>query len=104
MLYESACALEFIAVHSLYGCTSFGMFIWIVVLQVKEGGYEVAHDGKCVTVFSAPNYCDNMGNKGAFIKLKGADMVPHFEQFTAVPHPDMKPMAYADMSMFGGFL
>ena len=26
------------------------------------------HDGKCVTIFSAPNYCDQMGNKGAFIR------------------------------------
>ena len=24
--------------------------------EVKNDGYEVAHDGKCVTVFSAPNY------------------------------------------------
>ena len=24
--------------------------------EVKSDGYEVAHDGKCITVFSAPNY------------------------------------------------
>ena len=24
--------------------------------EVKQDGYEVAHDGKCITVFSAPNY------------------------------------------------
>lgn len=24
--------------------------------EVKPEGYEVAHDGKCITVFSAPNY------------------------------------------------
>jgi serine/threonine-protein phosphatase 5 len=24
--------------------------------EVKENGYEVAHNGKCITVFSAPNY------------------------------------------------
>lgn len=29
------------------------------------------HDGKCITVFSAPNYCDQMGNRGAFIKFSG---------------------------------
>ncbi len=28
--------------------------------QVKEEGYEVEHDGYCITVFSAPNYCDQM--------------------------------------------
>lgn len=70
-------------------------------LQVKDGGYEVAHDGFCVTVFSAPNYCDNMDNKGAFITFKGDDMVPHFTQFAASPHPDIKPMAYANRGLFG---
>jgi len=24
--------------------------------EVKQEGYEVSHDGKCITVFSAPNY------------------------------------------------
>lgn len=24
--------------------------------EVKQEGYEVIHDGKCITVFSAPNY------------------------------------------------
>uniref|UniRef100_A0A915L8S7 Protein-serine/threonine phosphatase n=1 Tax=Romanomermis culicivorax TaxID=13658 RepID=A0A915L8S7_ROMCU len=24
--------------------------------EVKPDGYEVCHDGKCITVFSAPNY------------------------------------------------
>ncbi|KAI8470533.1 MAG: phosphatase 5-like protein [Monoraphidium minutum] len=63
--------------------------------EVKEEGYEVAHDGRLVTVFSAPNYCDQMGNKGAFARFNGSDMVPHFTTFGAVPHPDVKPMAYA---------
>lgn len=49
--------------------------------QVKEEGYEVAHDGLLVTVFSAPNYCDQMGNKGAFVRFNGNDMVPHFTTF-----------------------
>ncbi|CAM9112922.1 unnamed protein product [Bubo scandiacus] len=55
--------------------------------EVKPEGYEVAHDGKCVTVFSAPNYCDQMGNKGSYIHLRGSDLRPDFHQFTAVPHP-----------------
>ncbi|KAJ8308516.1 hypothetical protein KUTeg_013390 [Tegillarca granosa] len=37
--------------------------------EVKQDGYEISHDGKCITVFSAPNYCDTMGNKGAFITI-----------------------------------
>ncbi|GFG29986.1 hypothetical protein Cfor_03613, partial [Coptotermes formosanus] len=64
--------------------------------EVKNEGYEVAHDGKCITVFSAPNYCDTMGNKGAFIVLKGKDMEPQYTTYTAVPHPNVKPMAYAN--------
>eukprot|EP00904_Undaria_pinnatifida_P008607 jgi/Undpi1/4877/HiC_scaffold_19.g08230.m1 len=35
-----------------------------------------------------------MGNKGAFIRF-GADLKPHFTTFEAVPHPAVRPMAYA---------
>ncbi|XP_056845205.1 serine/threonine-protein phosphatase 5 [Raphanus sativus] len=70
--------------------------------EVKDEGYEVDHDGKLITVFSAPNYCDQMGNKGAFIRFEAPDMKPNIVTFTAVPHPDVKPMAYASnfMRMF----
>ena len=68
--------------------------------EVKDEGYELTHDGFCCTIFSAPNYCDQMGNKGAFIRFEGGDMVPHFTQFDAAPHPDVRPMAYA-ANMFG---
>ena len=69
--------------------------------EVKDEGYEIEHDGWLVTVFSAPNYCDHMGNKGAFITF-GSDMKPKFTQYSAVSHPDVKPMAYANsyMNMF----
>jgi serine/threonine-protein phosphatase 5 len=76
--------------------------------EVKEDGYEVCHDGKCITVFSAPNYCDTMGNKGAFINLWGTSdpnqplTKPKFITYESVPHPNVKPMAYANsfISMF----
>ncbi|XP_037030544.1 serine/threonine-protein phosphatase 5 [Bradysia coprophila] len=67
--------------------------------EVKDMGYEVAHDGKCITVFSAPNYCDTMGNKGAFITLRGKDMKPEYTTYEAVPHPNVKPMEYASSLM-----
>ncbi|UIZ26354.1 hypothetical protein KXD40_001835 [Peronospora effusa] len=70
--------------------------------EVKDEGYLVEHDGKCITVFSAPNYCDQMGNKGAFIRFE-KDMQPRFTQFVAVEHPPIRPMAYAGNmgGMFG---
>ena len=52
--------------------------------EVKDAGYEVEADGKVITIFSAPNYCDQMGNKGALIRFKGRDMKPNFIQFSAV--------------------
>lgn len=72
--------------------------------EVKAEGYEVTHSGKCITVFSAPNYCDQMGNKGAYIHLRGSDLKPEFHQFTAVPHPNVKPMAYANTLMQLGMM
>jgi len=67
--------------------------------EVKEDGYVVEHDGKCITVFSAPNYCDSQGNKGAFIRFREG-MQPDFTTFTCVPHPNIPPMRYAG-NMFG---
>ncbi|KAL8426651.1 hypothetical protein Efla_005908 [Eimeria flavescens] len=64
--------------------------------EMKEEGYEVEHNGKLITVFSAPNYCDEMGNKGAFIRLKGSVMEPKYHQFTAVKHPRGPAMQYAN--------
>ncbi|KEG12156.1 serine/threonine protein phosphatase type 5 [Trypanosoma grayi] len=63
--------------------------------EVKDEGYEVAHDGKCITVFSAPNYCDQMGNKGAYIRFTGGVMKPNIIVFSHVPHPGKRPMYYS---------
>jgi serine/threonine-protein phosphatase 5 len=64
--------------------------------EMKEDGYEIEHGGKLVTVFSAPNYCDQMGNKGAFIWLDGKTLTPKYTKFCAVPHPPVRPMQYAN--------
>ncbi|KAG9005247.1 hypothetical protein FRB94_001665 [Tulasnella sp. JGI-2019a] len=62
--------------------------------EVRQDGYAVEHDGLCTTVFSAPNYCDAMGNKGAYVRIDGRGDIKYV-QFEAKPHPPMKPMAYA---------
>ena len=73
--------------------------------EVKDNGYEVEHGGKLVTVFSAPNYCDQMGNKGAYMKVRfpvaGQDAQIEYVSFSAVAHPDVRPMQYANRALFG---
>ncbi|KAH8850956.1 Serine/threonine-protein phosphatase 5 [Schistosoma japonicum] len=87
-------------------CKQNGLDYIIRSHEVKDEGYEVAHNGRCITVFSAPNYCDTMHNRGAFITLKGSEkpgeMLPKFTSFKEVPHPDVRPMAYVNplLSMF----
>eukprot|EP00915_Cephaloidophora_sp_WS-2016_P003159 GHVH01004253.1.p1 GENE.GHVH01004253.1~~GHVH01004253.1.p1 ORF type:complete len:540 (+),score=69.66 GHVH01004253.1:24-1643(+) len=63
--------------------------------EVKDDGYEVMHDGKMITVFSAPNYCDMVKNKGAFIRLQAPELEPKFTQFTEVDHPSCSALQYA---------
>jgi serine/threonine-protein phosphatase 5 len=63
--------------------------------EVRDNGYELEHNGQVVTVFSAPNYCDQMGNKGAYIRFGDVDCKPSYVTFDAVPHPNVPPMAYA---------
>ncbi|KAL5116664.1 Palmitoyl-protein thioesterase 1 [Pleosporales sp. CAS-2024a] len=75
-------------------CENNGLEAIIRSHEVRMEGYEVEHDGRCITVFSAPNYCDSTSNKGAFIKI-GPEYKLKYTKFDAVPHPNIKPMAYA---------
>ena len=81
-----------------------GLSLLIRSHEMKEAGYEIVHDGQCITVFSAPNYCDQMGNKGAVVQFsheqrdgfgKYNGLYGWIEQFEAVAHPNVKAMAYA---------
>ncbi|KAL3437612.1 hypothetical protein BDV09DRAFT_183456 [Aspergillus tetrazonus] len=72
-------------------CENNGLEAIIRSHEVRMNGYEVEHDGRCITVFSAPKYCDTTENKGAFIKI-GPELKLEYQVFEAVPHPDIKPM------------
>lgn len=53
--------------------------------QVEMQGFRSLHDGLCITVFSAPNYCGVEDNQGAVIRYDEPDsMDPKFVQFAAV--------------------
>ena len=97
-------------------CEKNGLEAVIRSHEVRIEGYEVEHDGRCITgenipaeplgqmqwnslltsdpthtVFSAPKYCDTTENKGAYINI-GPDYRLQYHKFDAVPHPDIKPM------------
>ncbi|KAF9263346.1 protein phosphatase 5 [Marasmius fiardii PR-910] len=74
-------------------CTANGVTGIIRSHEVRQDGYEVEHDGLCTTVFSAPNYVDQAGNKGAFIRIDCTGE-QKYTQFNASPHPNVRPMAY----------
>ncbi|KAK5073505.1 Palmitoyl-protein thioesterase 1 [Lithohypha guttulata] len=79
-------------------CENNGLEAVIRSHEVRMEGYEVEHNGKCITVFSAPKYCDATENKGAYINI-GPELKLEYHKFDAVPHPDIKPMAYAQNSL-----
>ncbi|VEU22886.1 DEKNAAC103986 [Brettanomyces naardenensis] len=70
--------------------------------EVRDGGYEIEHDGRLVTVFSAPNYCDSQNNLGAVVELtlEGDEYKEEYRTFKAAPHPDIPPMAYCKNNLF----
>lgn len=50
--------------------------------EVQMQGYSVLHEGLCITVFSAPNYCGEVGNLGAVLRYDQPDsMEPGIMQF-----------------------
>ncbi|POS75292.1 protein phosphatase 5 [Diaporthe helianthi] len=84
-------------------CEKNGLEAIIRSHEVRMEGYEEEHDGKCITVFSAPKYCDMTENKGAYINI-GPDYKLNFKKFDAVPHPNIRPMAYANSSIMSSLM
>jgi serine/threonine-protein phosphatase 5 len=73
--------------------------------QLQQNGYAIQHGGKCITVFSAPNYVGEAGNKGAVCTITfrpdGSIVYPlRFTPFEAQPIPaKYRPMRYASSSL-----
>ncbi|KAH3686345.1 hypothetical protein WICPIJ_002707 [Wickerhamomyces pijperi] len=70
--------------------------------EVRMEGYSKQHNGKLITIFSAPNYCDSTGNKGALIHVEytNGETELTFTQYQAAEHPDIRPMAYTTNRMY----
>jgi serine/threonine-protein phosphatase 5 len=69
--------------------------------EMKNEGYEWQHGKRVLTVFSAPNYVDTMGNKGAFVRI-GNDGVKGIKitEFSSVPHPKVQSYMMNQQSIF----
>eukprot|EP01127_Copromyxa_protea_P018304 TRINITY_DN5727_c0_g1_i1.p1 TRINITY_DN5727_c0_g1~~TRINITY_DN5727_c0_g1_i1.p1 ORF type:complete len:484 (-),score=125.10 TRINITY_DN5727_c0_g1_i1:47-1498(-) len=72
--------------------------------EVRDKGYTIEHNGQLITVFTAPNYCDQVGNEGAWVTVKREGDSQTYSHkctsFSHVPHPTVPPMAYAS-GLFG---
>lgn len=53
----------------------FGFDLIVRAHQVVEDGYEFYHDRKLITIFSAPNYCNQFDNAAAVFVVKKANKV-----------------------------
>ena len=64
--------------------------------KCKSEGYEIL--GDIITMFSAPNYCDSVENKGAVIQLNGNHI--NIKQFTCSWYPQVESFAILNKWIF----
>ena len=65
--------------------------------EVFMEGYRVLHNGACLSVFSAPNYCGQVGNLASIARFQSqeeGDMSPsilRYKSVVPVPKPRTQP-------------
>jgi len=75
-------------------CEENGLCCIIRSHEMKPEGYEWQHMNRCLTIFSAPNYCDVCGNLGAVCDITPTQARKvtvnelHVRTFQCSPHPD----------------
>ncbi|CAK9082199.1 unnamed protein product [Durusdinium trenchii] len=75
-------------------CEENGLCCIIRSHEMKSEGYEWQHMNRCLTIFSAPNYCDVCGNLGAVCSITPSQARTvrlqdlNVRTFECSPHPD----------------